>query len=517
MAAVLANRSADGFRRLYLHYARTVYLNRYSTCQRAFAGPHFQQTSPWQPCCVCEPANRWLAFQWRADRFLHTSPAVHKLVPFILADIGEGIKEVIIKEWFIKEGDTVAQFDSICEVQSDKASVTITSRYDGVIRKLYHEVDETALVGKPLVDIEVSKEDDSVGAEVQEGEAISVGRPVEGTAIESGSFTLPKGKILTTPAVRRIAMEHKIDLHDIQGTGRDGRILKEDLLEHLERVKSGAKPTIPSAAVSPVVPVSPRQPEAPAPLTASPAPPTLPPSMPVILGQDKKETIKGFRKAMVKTMSQAMSIPHFGYCDEVDMTALVQLRKDLKALAEAHGVRFSYMPVFLKAASMALSHFPIINSSVDEKCENLTFKASHNIGVAMDTSDGLVVPNVKGVQGLTLLEVAAELNRLQELGARGALKTQDITGGTFTLSNIGSIGGTYAKPVILPPEVAIGALGKIQVLPRFDSAGNISKAHIMQVSWSADHRIIDGATMSRFSNLWKSFLENPVTMIMHLK
>ncbi|XP_045101402.1 lipoamide acyltransferase component of branched-chain alpha-keto acid dehydrogenase complex, mitochondrial-like [Portunus trituberculatus] len=448
-------------------------------------------------------------------RALHTSRPAHRLMPFLLADIGEGIQEVVIREWFVNEGDTVAQFDSICEVQSDKASVTITSRYDGVIKKLHYEVDDTALVGKPLVDIEVSKEDDAVGAEVQEGEAISVGRPTGGSTGQSSNFTLPRGKVLTTPAVRRMAAEHKINLNDVQGSGRDGRILKEDLLQYIEKrtqkTPPGAAPQhTPTPAPTPAVTKPPTPPPA-------AAPPRLAPSLPVVLGQDKTEVIKGFRKAMVRTMTQANQIPHFCYCDEVDMTALVGLRGQLKATAEAHGIRLSYMPFFIKAASIALSHYPLLNSSVDDKCENITYKASHNIGLAMDTSEGLVVPNVKGVQGLTLLEVAAELNRLQELGVRGNLTTRDITGGTFTISNIGSISGTYAKPVILPPEVAIGAVGKIQVLPRFDSSGNVVRAHIMQVSWSADHRVIDGATMANFSNMWKSFLENPSKMVLHLK
>ncbi|KAF6074294.1 dihydrolipoamide branched chain transacylase E2 [Phyllostomus discolor] len=135
----------------------------------------------------------------------------------------------------------------------------------------------------------------------------------------------------------------------------------------------------------------------------------------------------------------------------------------------------------------------------------------------MDTEQGLIVPNMKSVQARSVFEVAAELNRLQTLGSAGQLSTSDLTGGTFTLSNIGSIGGTYAKAVILPPEVAIGALGSIKALPRFNQRGEVCKAQIMNVSWSADHRIIDGATMARFSNLWKSYLENPAVMLLDLK
>lgn len=170
-----------------------------------------------------------------------------------------------------------------------------------------------------------------------------------------------------------------------------------------------------------------------------------------------------------------------------------------------------------QAASLGLLQFPILNASVDESCQNITYKASHNIGIAMDTEQGLLVPNVKNVQICSVFEIASELNRLQKLGSLGQLGTTDLTGGTFTLSNIGSIGGTYAKPIILPPEVAIGAVGSIKALPRFNEKGEVYKARIMNVSWSADHRIIDGATMSRFSNLWKSYLENPAFMLLDLK
>lgn len=135
----------------------------------------------------------------------------------------------------------------------------------------------------------------------------------------------------------------------------------------------------------------------------------------------------------------------------------------------------------------------------------------------MDTASGLIVPNVKNVESKSILEVAADLNRLMELGASGQLSANDLTGATIVLSNIGTVGGTYAKPVIVQPTVCIGAIGKIQLLPRFDANENLIKANIMQVSWSADHRVIDGATMSRFSNLWKSYLETPATMLMHLK
>lgn len=135
----------------------------------------------------------------------------------------------------------------------------------------------------------------------------------------------------------------------------------------------------------------------------------------------------------------------------------------------------------------------------------------------MDTSEGLVVPNIKAVQERSVLDIAEELMRLQIHGKQGNFSTQDITNGTFTISNIGSIGGTYAKPLILPPEVAIGAIGKIQRVPKFSNDDKVIAVDVMKVSWSADHRVIDGATMARFSNRWKSYLENPVLMCLNMK
>ncbi|XP_076847777.1 lipoamide acyltransferase component of branched-chain alpha-keto acid dehydrogenase complex, mitochondrial isoform X1 [Brachyhypopomus gauderio] len=446
-------------------------------------------------------------------RYFRTSyAATGPVLQFKLSDIGEGIMEVTVKEWYVKEGDRVSQFDSICEVQSDKASVTITSRYDGVIRKLYYDIDSIALVGSPLVDIETDG-----GQEVPPEEDV-----LETPAVSQEEHThqeIKGHKTQATPAVRRLAMENNIKLSEVIGTGKDGRILKEDILNFLASQTGAILPPSPFQEIQPPPP-GPEVARAPTGPKEKRAPPSVTTpiiSRPVFTGKDRTEPLKGFHKAMVKTMTAALKIPHFGYKDEVDLTQLVHLRSELKGVAESRGVKLSYMPFFIKAASLGLLHYPILNASMDEACQNITYKAAHNIGLAMDTPQGLLVPNVKNVQMLSIFDIAVELNRLQTLGVSGQLGTADLTGGTFTLSNIGSIGGTYAKPVILPPEVAIGALGKIQVLPRFNAKDEVVKAHVMNVSWSADHRIIDGATMSRFSNLWRSYLENPAVMVLDLK
>ncbi|XP_034293229.1 lipoamide acyltransferase component of branched-chain alpha-keto acid dehydrogenase complex, mitochondrial [Pantherophis guttatus] len=448
---------------------------------------------------------------WRYQhqhRFFRTTAAPHgQIVQFKLSDIGEGITEVTVKEWYVKEGDVVSQFDSICEVQSDKASVTITSRYDGIIRKLHYGLDEIARVGKPLVDIETA----TLKAVTPEEDVVETPAVFSEEQIHQ---QIKGHKTLVTPAVRRLAMENNIKLSEVVGTGKDNRILKEDILNYLAKQTGAILPLSPKPEI--IAPSS--KPDLAEDRSKEKAARIVTPlSKPVISAKDQTMALSGFQKAMVKTMNAALKIPHFGYCDEVDLTRLIQLREDLKPLAKERGIKLTFMPFFLKAASLGLLHYPVLNASVDETCQNITYKASHNIGIAMDTVQGLLVPNVKNVQACSVFEVASELNRLQKLGSANQLGTNDLTGGTFTLSNIGTIGGTYAKPVILPPEVAIGALGKIQALPRFNSKGEVFKVQIMNVSWSADHRIIDGATMSRFSNLWKSYLENPAFMLMDLK
>ncbi|XP_076754213.1 dihydrolipoamide branched chain transacylase E2 [Xylocopa sonorina] len=407
------------------------------------------------------------------------------VVPFKLSDIGEGIRDVTIKEWFVKPGDRVSQFDNICEVQSDKASVTITSRYDGLIKALHYKVDDVALIGDSLLDIEL--DDDNGNARVEmtipddhqqltetESNQIIEGdekKPTEQYAIE---------KALATPAVRRIAMENNINLKSVVPTGKGGRVLKEDILAHLEKISAGLagkrveeKPTVETVVL-----------------------------------------MKGYTKHMWKTMTQSLSIPHFVYSDECDIKELVAHRNKVKDSLKQQGISLSLMPFFIKAVSKALEKIPNLNAWLDEENQTLRVQASHNIGIAIDTPDGLITPNIKNVQDLNILEIAKELNRLQELGRKCSIPLYDLSNTTFTLSNIGAIGGTYTKPIIVPPQIVVGTFGKTRKLPRFDDDGNVVAANIMCVSWAADHRVVDGATMAKYSNLWKHYVENPTYLLL---
>ncbi|XP_012230304.1 lipoamide acyltransferase component of branched-chain alpha-keto acid dehydrogenase complex, mitochondrial [Linepithema humile] len=420
-------------------------------------------------------------------RFLSTSSTCSgKVVPFQLSDIGEGIRDVTVKEWFVKPGDRVSQFDDICEVQSDKASVTITSRYDGLIKALHFKVDDVAMVGTALLDIEI--DDDSKDTEdARDTESSAESQMVdsfdkEKQTDEAESRNNVLEKTLVTPAVRRIAMENNIKLKDVIATGKQGRVLKEDILAHLQKVSttSEAKTTR-----------------------------TLPQK--TITGRTIEP--KGYSRYMWKAMTRSLSIPHFVYSDECNVDRLMHCRNEVKDSLKDRDVLLTMMPFFVKAASRALEQCPKLNAWLDEESQTLRILDNHNIGIAMDTPEGLVVPNIKNVQNLSVVAIAKELNRLQKLGKQTSIPLDDLTDTTFSLSNIGVIGGTYTKPMILPPQVIIGAFGKAQRVPRFDEKGNVIPANIMSVSWSADHRVLDGVTVARFSNLWKYYVENPAHLL----
>ncbi|KAL5487282.1 hypothetical protein EMCRGX_G019865 [Ephydatia muelleri] len=423
---------------------------------------------------------------------LHTNAGLLKLQPFNLPDVGEAIETVEVKEWLTKPGDRLSMGDPVCEVQSDKSSVVIYTPLSGVVRQLMYKPGDVAHKGKPLVMIDVEDEGTvQVDQGAQEDHAHTSPSPSPTPAASDSersaaqSASLSHDNVLTTPAVRRIARENSIDLRTVVGTGRDGRVLKEDVLKLVEGKWSVRSPYMLACELR-------------------------------WSYCSFSTTSTSFKAVMVRTMTASGRVPQFGYSDEVEVSRLVELQGVLKAELGRKGIKFSYMPIFVKALSLALLQYPILNSHVDEACTTITHKSCHNIGIAMDTPEGLIVPNIKGVEQKSVLEIAVDLNRLQELGLKGQLLPSDITGGTFSLSNIGNVGGTYLRPLLLPPEVAIGGLGKIQVLPRFDENGNVTKAHVVRVNWSADHRVIDGATVARFSNVWKSFVNNPATMIVNM-
>jgi 2-oxoisovalerate dehydrogenase E2 component (dihydrolipoyl transacylase) len=434
-----------------------------------------------------------------------------------------GIVECEVIQWFVEPGARVEEFSPLCEVQSDKASVEITSRFSGVVKKLHYEAGEMAKVGKPFVDIDIEGEAKAEDVEAiidQPGDKADVPPPAPSPPTESKTeqtqqqtpqeapVEMPakeKGKCasIATPAVRHLSKELKIDISNVDGTGRDGRVMKEDIYRFVK--ERDAKGSAQQIAPTP----TPSQPQ-----NTSVQTETITP-------------LSSTQLQMFKTMTRSLTIPHFLYADEVDFSSLVELRQRLnRVLAKGPSVegqpsKLSYLPFIIKAVSLALNQYPMLNARVDidpktsKPC--LVHRSQHNIGIAMDTAGGLVVPVIKNVASLNILTIAAELSRLQALASQGKLKPADFQGGTITVSNIGNVGGTYVSPVIVEREVAIMGIGRMRTVPAFDENDNVVKKQITNFSWSADHRVIDGATMARAAEVVRQIVEEPDLMVMHLK
>ncbi|CAK9138963.1 unnamed protein product [Ilex paraguariensis] len=229
------------------------------------------------------------------------------------------------------------------------------------------------------------------------------------------------------------------------------------------------------------------------------------------------KTVGGFQRAMVKSMTLAAKIPHFHYVEEINCDALVGLKASFQNANSDPDVKHTFLPVLIKSLSLALSRHPLLNGSFNEELHEVTFKGSHNIGIAMATSYGLVVPNIKKVQSLSILEITKELSRLHQLASANKLTPDDISGGTITLSNIGAIGGKFGSPLVNLPEVAIIAIGRIQKVPHFADEGNVYPVSVMTVNIGADHRVLDGAAVARFCNEWKLFIEKPELLMLHMR
>jgi 2-oxoisovalerate dehydrogenase E2 component (dihydrolipoyl transacylase) len=422
-----------------------------------------------------------------------TVPIKDHIEDFILPDIGEGIVECEVVDWLVAEGDLIKEDQPVCDVMTDKALVQIPSKYNGKVVRLYYEKGETAIVHQPLFAIHVKTDAlvTSLSVKSAVGSEASVSAPAPVAAVvatQAAPVVVGNGKAVASPAVRRLAREKGIDITQVAGSGKKGRVYKEDLA-------AGSKVPAPvtAAIATPAVPSA-------ATAEAKPGSHTVP--------------VRGIQAAMVKVMTDSVrTIPHFTYCDEVDMTKLIALRSKLKDKYAKQNIKLTMMPFFMKSISLAVNQFPVINSQPNEGCTEITYFDDHNIGMAVDSKYGLLVPNVKQCQNKSIIEIAEEVSRLTLSAREGRVNPSDLRSGTITISNIGAIGGTIATPIINKPQVAIVALGKVQRLPRFNDKGEVEARTIMQISWSGDHRVIDGGTIARFCNLWKDYLEDPTDML----
>jgi pyruvate dehydrogenase E2 component (dihydrolipoamide acetyltransferase) len=418
---------------------------------------------------------------------------------FQMPEVGEGVVEAEVAEWKVAVGDLVAVDQPLCEITTDKASLEISSPKAGVILRLYGQPGDIIKVHTPLVEIDTEAE---VAAPVARPAApapkTAAPKPA-GPATSAPPVAAPAAPVVppvsaggskAAPAVRRRAGELDIPLAAVAGTGPGGRITHADLDSF----------------------------QAPAPRAEAPLP-SAPVALPQILpsGTEQRIKIVGIRRKIAERMVEAVrTAPHFTYVEEIDCTELVRTRDRLKTRAEKRGIKLTYLPFFAKACSLAFREFPNVNALMDEANGELVVKADHHIGVSCDTPNGLMVPVVRNVEQKSLLHLAAEMQDLFARTRVGKATREELSGSTFTMTSVGSIGGVFATPILNLPEVGILGINQIRKRAVVTDDDQIVVRPMTYLSPSFDHRIIDGAVAARFVARLKEILENPELMLLEL-
>ncbi len=406
---------------------------------------------------------------------------------FKLPELGEGVHEGEMVKWLVKKDDAVKFDQPICEIMTDKATVEIPSPIQGKVSELHVKEGQVVHVGQLMV----SFNDATSGATQAPAGASAAGpavpskasAPVAQAAVVESHIG---NRVLAAPSTRRLAREVGVNLLSVPATGEHGRVMRSD-------VEAFAKGGSPVAA------------KAPARSNGAAV-------------REERVPFKGLRKKIAEKMRQSMDhATHFTYVEECDASALVALRVQAKDLGAKQGVKVTYLPFVMKAMVAALKEFPILNSSLDEEKGELVYKHYYNIGLSVQTEDGLTAPVVKDVDQKSVLEIAREIQNLVDRARAKKLTLEDLTGGSITLTNAGSIGGLFATPVINYPEVAILGFNKIfrkPVVKKVNGAEQIVIADWTYFSISLDHRVVDGAVGAEFMKLFIQYIENPALMLL---
>lgn len=393
---------------------------------------------------------------------------------FKLPDLGEGVAEGEVLKWMVREGDPVREDQPLVEVMTDKVNVQIPAPRSGRVSRILVKEGETARVGETMVVI--AQEGGAQPAQA----APAAPRPTS-PASQPGAQRPPSGDssgVLATPATRRLARELGVDIAAVAPTGPGGRITDEDV----KKAAAG-----PARAQAPV-------------LQARTA------------GQEEQIPLRGVRRTIAERMLKSReTTAQVTHVDEVDMTEVVKLRESLKSKAEGKGAKLTYLPFIIKATIAALKEFPYVNSSLDEQAGSIVLKKYYNFGIATDTEQGLLVPVVKDADKKDIFALAREIEGLAEKARGGQLSLDDVRGGTFTITNVGAIGGLFATPLVNLPEVAIMGVHKIakRAVVR---EGRVEVRDMMYVSLSFDHRVFDGAYAARFTSRVIETLQDPMKL-----
>ncbi|BDG34988.1 2-oxo acid dehydrogenase subunit E2 [Geobacillus sp. 44B] len=429
---------------------------------------------------------------------------------FKLPDIGEGIHEGEIVKWFVKPGDEVNEDDVLCEVQNDKAVVEIPSPVKGKVLEILVEEGTVATVGQTLITFDAPGYENMTFKGQEQDETKQQEKPQEVSKEEKSEAAAPQTepagqpevdpnrRVIAMPSVRKYAREKGVDIRLVQGTGKNGRVLKSDIDAFLAGGAAAAqKQEAPTAKEEKTAAAAAQQPV-------------------VLEGEfpETREKMSGIRRAIAKAMVNSKhTAPHVTLMDEVDVTKLVAHRKKFKEIAAEKGIKLTFLPYVVKALTSALREFPVLNTSIDDATEEIIHKHYYNIGIAADTDRGLLVPVIKHADRKPIFALAKEINELATKAREGKLMPNEMKGASCTITNIGSAGGQWFTPVINHPEVAILGIGRIAEKPIVRD-GEIVVAPVLALSLSFDHRMIDGATAQKALNHIKRLLNDPELLLM---
>ncbi|MBK7960731.1 MAG: dihydrolipoyllysine-residue acetyltransferase [Bdellovibrionales bacterium] len=437
-----------------------------------------------------------------------------------LPELGEGVSEGELVKWLVKPGDLVQADQSIAELMTDKATVEVPSPFVGKVKEIKFKVGDVVKVDSVMLILEGSSS--SVTTTVKASPTVSpqtgpqqksatlsmaaTNPPPAGFATASGGsgaaeFYPPvaESRVLATPATRRLAREMGVNINSMTGTGLAGRVTRDDVLSSQSQstFESGTAAQK-VAATSPTTTFAYQSPQSLGPL-------------------EERVALRGIRKKIAENLQMAKSIiPHFTLMDEADVTELVTLRENLKDFAAKSGTKVTFLPFVMKAMIATMREFPMFNASIDDKASEIVYKKYFNVGFAADTPNGLVVPVIKNADQKSILEISREILDLAKRARDGKLKSEEMKGATITITNIGSVGGTYATPIINHPEVAILGMYKIQDKPIIKN-GALAVQKVMNYTVTADHRLIDGAVAANFLKAFIQRIEKPGSLMLEMR
>lgn len=417
---------------------------------------------------------------------------------FRLPDVGEGIAEAEIVRWLVQPGQAVKLDEPLVEIETDKAVVEVPAPIAGTLVSQGGSPGDTLHVGDLL-------------AVLDAGARSAEARPSAKAAATAVAALLPVGdghvaaappqrRPLATPSVRKLARELDVDLSTVNPSGPGGRISAEDVQSASQVESAPVAQAIPSAA-----PVS--VPD------RSVTPPSAPPG---VLPEDERVPLRGLRKRIAESMALSWrTIPHITGMDEIDASQLMSLRERLRPSFDQQGIHLSYLPVIVQAAVAALRQHPAVNASLDEQAGEIVYHHRYNIGIATATPEGLIVPVIHDADKKTLRSLASEIRDLTEQARQRTIPLSALQGGTFTITNFGSLGGWLGTPIIRPGEAGILGIGRIQDRP-WVVDGRLEVRPVLALSFAADHRLIDGDVSTAFMRTLAGYLVEPLTLFAEL-